>query len=612
MIRKVLVGLLRLVSGLLVAALLAAGSGAAAPDATARTGLTRGTAVVTYADAASLARALGRHGGVVVRRIPALRVAEIRPRGDAARYGDALAAEPGIVRVERALPRRAFVEPALVPGGGGSLQWQYEAVGADRVPAEVAAAAAGVTIAVIDTGADVGAPDLAAKAPLTRSVRGNGGVEVTDVNGHGTFVAALAAGAGSNGEGVAGVAGEAKLMVVQAGGPTGSFTDVDEAAAIVYAVDHGAKILNLSLGGPTTSATERRAIEYAVSRDVLLVAAVGNGYANGNPVEYPAALLQPVGSRGAGGRGLAVGASTRSGTRAAFSATGTHLSLLAPGEGVFSAVSSTSPRTRYPRTPLPGSTAGLYGFGSGTSFAAPQVAGAAALVWAANPRLRAHEVAAVIEATASGGGTWQPGTGFGVLDVAAAVARSRELAGAAAPFRVEARRTGGRVALSWPAVPAAVAYELTVAENGGAPRALGRVTSTSAAFDVSPGAAYSFGVAALDAAGARLAAADPVSVSLRPAPARLSLRAVRAGRRVELDARLLVVDAPGAEARRTVVLESHDGRRWSRAATAVTDATGRAVWRYALSPGHYRLRVRHPGADDVAAAASDPVTLRIP
>ena len=106
-------------------------------------------------------------------------------------------------------------------------------------------------------------------------------------------MAALAAGSGSNGEGVSGIAGNARLLIVQAGGADGSFSDVEEAAAIVYAVDHGARILNLSLGGPSTSTAERRAIDYAVAKGALLVAAVGNNYASGNPVEYPAALLQP-------------------------------------------------------------------------------------------------------------------------------------------------------------------------------------------------------------------------------------------------------------------------------------------------------------------------------
>jgi thermitase len=409
----------------MTAALALAGSALGALDPSTSSARLSATAVVSYESDRALAAALERHPAQLVRRIPALRVAEVRPRGSVERFARKIEAEPGISGVERSAARRSLVEPALAsPAPAVPMQWQYAAVRADQVPAAVAQAAAGFTIAVIDTGADLGAPDLAAKAPHTYSIRTRRG-DVDDANGHGTFVAALAAGSSTNGDGIAGVGGDAGLMIVQAGGAGGSFTDVDEAAAIVYAVDHGARIVNLSLGGTTTSSIEKRAVEYAVSKGVLLVAAVGNGYYRGNTVEYPAALLQPVGSKGVGGRGLSVAASTRESGRAAFSATGSHVSLAAPGAGVFSALSSSSPQARYPRTPLPGALGGEYGYGSGTSFAAPQVAGAAALVWAANPWLRAAQVASILEQTASGRGNWNAELGYGVLDVAAAVARAQ-------------------------------------------------------------------------------------------------------------------------------------------------------------------------------------------
>ena len=248
---------------------------------------------------------------------------------------------------------------------------------------------------------------------------------VADKDGHGTFVAALAAGSVTNDEGIAGFGGDAQLLLVRAVGPSDSFSDVDEAAAIVYAVDHGARIVNLSLGGVGTSPLEERAIEYAVSHDVLLVAAAGNEYASGNPIEYPAAALQPPGSNGQGGVGLAVGASTMAGKRASFSNTGSHISLAAPGENVFGAIAAGSSRMWWPRSRLTGSHAGLYGWSSGTSFSTPEVAGAAALVWAANPALTAQQVAAILKASASGNGRWNPRLGFGVIDVAAAVATAR-------------------------------------------------------------------------------------------------------------------------------------------------------------------------------------------
>ena len=402
-------------------------TGAAMPGSNRSASVARptGSTVVSYTSEAAFRQALQRHPARVVRRIPALGVAELRPAGDAATFALEIDREPGITWVERTATRRSRAEPSLAASPQPVLQWQYAATHSDLVPEAVTHATAGITIAVIDTGADLAAPDLAAKAPLSYNVRAQGAA-VSDPNGHGTFVASLAAGSSSNGDGIVGSSGDARLMVIEAADRHGSFTDVDEAAAIVYAVDHGARIINLSLGGPTTSSTERRAVDYAVSKGALLVAAIGNSHRGGNPVEYPAALLQPVGSRGVGGRGLSVGASTKSGARASFSNTGTHISLAAPGDAVFGAVSASSSESRYPRVSLPGSAAGLYGYASGTSFATPQVAGAAALVWAANPRLRARDVAAILKRTASGGGKWSPQLGYGVLDVAAAVAQAQE------------------------------------------------------------------------------------------------------------------------------------------------------------------------------------------
>jgi subtilisin family serine protease len=238
---------------------------------------------------------------------------------------------------------------------------------------------------------------------------------VADANGHGTFVASLAAAFG----------GGAQLLIVKAGGISGNVTSADEAAAIRYAVDAGAEIINLSLAGATTSATERKAIRYASDRGALLIAAVGNERLRGNPVEYPAALLQPLGSNGRGGIGLAVAASTRGGTSAVFSNTGSWVSLAAPGDAVFGALSALSSPLAWPRVPLPGGTSGLYGYASGSSFAAPEVAGAAALVWSVNNRLTAAQVAQILKDTASGHGKWTPDVGWGVIDVASAVSRAQ-------------------------------------------------------------------------------------------------------------------------------------------------------------------------------------------
>ena len=383
------------------------------------------TAVVTYENRTALSRALNRFPARIVRRLPDVNSVEVRP-ADLRSFARGVSRLSGISAVETPEPRFSAAEPGLTAmySAGVPYQWQYTATRASTVPVEVLRAAAGVKIAVIDTGGDLTAPDLAAKTPETYNVFGDSS-DVRDFHGHGTFVASIAAGSVSNGEGIAGFGGDAQLLVIQCGRADGSFTDVDEADAIVYAVNHGAKVINLSIGGTQTSQVEKKALEYAAEHGVLVVAAAGNEFEDGNPIEYPAAILQPVGSRGRGGLGLSVGATTKAGSRASFSNTGTWISLAAPGEDVLGAVSSYSKARDWPRYPLPGSTRGLYGFSSGTSFAAPQVAGAAALVWAANPNLTRDQVAWILKRTASGDGRWTRALGFGILDVGRAVATAQ-------------------------------------------------------------------------------------------------------------------------------------------------------------------------------------------
>jgi subtilisin family serine protease len=472
--------------------------------------------VVQYGHSAALVDLLAAHPARVVRSLPQLRTIEVVPR--AAGFAAAAASIPGIVSVHRAVARTPAAEPGLAfAGSGDPHQWQWTAANAHAVPQWVQRAAAKLTIAVVDTGADVTAPDLAAKAPVTHSVVAGGDARV-DAVGHGTFVASLAAGSVSNGEGIAGSGGDARLMVVHASTPDGTFTDVDEAAAIVYAVDNGARIVNLSLGGPKTSPTERSAIDYAAAKGALVVASVGNDRLSGNRVEYPAALLQPVGSRGAGGRGLAVGASTSTGAPASFSNSGTYVSLAAPGVGVLGAVSAQAPAAKFKRVTLPGARAGLYGLGSGTSYAAPQVAGAAALVWAANPLLTAQEVADVLEQSATGAGAWSERLGFGVLDVGAAVQRATAAppatAASAASVELKGRRAGTRVHLTWRGTGTA-SYRMTVQENSGSGRTLlAATTATRSSFAVSPGHEYRFVVDGLDASGSVVARSNPFVVRL--------------------------------------------------------------------------------------------------
>jgi len=570
-----------------------------------------GLRVVGYTSEAALRNAVAQSGARVVRRIPALHVAVVRTGPAAARLLENL---HGIRYSRRPVPRYQLVDPGVAPAPvtGGAYEWQYAAARENLVPATVLHAASALTIAVIDTGVDVTAPDLAAKTPSTWSVVSNSS-NVTDTHGHGTFVASLAAGSPGNAEGVAGFGGDVKLLAIQAADSTGTFSDVDEAAAITYAVDRGAKIINMSFGGPATSPTEQSAVAYAVAHGVLLVAAAGNSAQSDNAPIYPAGLLQPLGSNGQGGVGLSVGASTITGSRASFSNYGSYISLAAPGENVFAALSSLSSPSNWPRQSLPGSTAGIYGYASGTSFSSPEVAGAAALVWAANPQLTATSVAAVLKQSASGQGAWSQELGFGILDVAQAVASAQGAVVSLPAVALTGSRAGNRVGLTW-SFPNAISYQLTVRRDGRAARILlGPTSATSAVYNLEPGHSYSFSVTATDSFG-RTQISSPYSISLPYTGVKLELRTSSVSGRPKSAVRFWSAFNPAdrdvARAGRRLSLEAFDGASWRRISVATTSRSGIATWTLALRHGTYRIRVRYRGALAIAPATSRPITIR--
>src|SRR5207244_2839619 len=173
--------------------------------------------VVGYRAPRDLVAALRAHPATVVRRLPAVHAVELRPRGSTAAFAAAIATRPGIQYVESLAPRASKVEPALFAGPrNAAYEWQYSAARLDSVPDWVLRAAAGITIAIVDTGADLSAPDLAAKAPSVYDVHSHGS-DVRDLNGHGTFVASLAGGSSTNGEGMSGFGGDAHLLIVRPG-----------------------------------------------------------------------------------------------------------------------------------------------------------------------------------------------------------------------------------------------------------------------------------------------------------------------------------------------------------------------------------------------------------
>jgi subtilisin family serine protease len=258
-----------------------------------------------------------------------------------------------------------------------------------------------VRVAVIDSGIDGGHPEFAGKIVASRSFVG--GSPLVDEQGHGTFVAGEIAAGLDNGEGIAGIAFSAQLIIAKVVRPDGSISPDTEADAIRWAVARGARVINLSIMGlrdpadkaqDTYSPDEAAAIEDAVRAGVVVVAAVGNGdQAPTAPwpyASYPAALPHVIG----------VGALARDGSVPDFSDRDpVYVDMSAPGEDLFSTFPRqlTAIRPACPDQGYSDCGPDEYRFARGTSFAAPQVAAAAALLIAVKPDLRAEQVAALLE-----------------------------------------------------------------------------------------------------------------------------------------------------------------------------------------------------------------------
>lgn len=389
----------------------------------------------THADVAPLRATLERLGARVT-TVDALGVlAATVPSGTA--LARALADDPRVAYVEPDPALTAAGDPFDAPdpaNGNLPFTWAYDEV---RAGPAIAAAGGGSrrSVAIIDTGVDVGHPDLAASIGATYDAV-TGGTDVPDLLGHGTFVAGLIAAQDGNGVGMKGVAGTTKVLAIRAS-IDGSFRLSDVVRGLEFAVHHGADVVNLSLAGNSLDRTSARALDFAFYANVLPVAASGNMALEGNPVQYPAAFLG--GLRGARGIGLSVAATKPGGGSAAFSSHNLRVSVAAPGasddcrKGVF----STIPRqggTEWDVAPNPCSSTGFalaggrWAYAQGTSFAAPIAAGVAALVWQVEPRLASEQVGDVILRSARQtlpGAHWNEFTGTGVVDGEQAVALAR-------------------------------------------------------------------------------------------------------------------------------------------------------------------------------------------
>jgi hypothetical protein len=303
----------------------------------------------------------------------------------------------GLVNAAKAVAGALNQSPfANVPTFGGANDWGVNLVNAPEAWAR-GYTGQGVVVAVLDTGVDRNHADLAgniwtnageiANDGLDNDGNGyvddvygwnfaNGNNNTLDGNRHGTHVAGTIA-AANNGFGATGVAYNSRIMPVKVLSDSGSGSYSGVAQGIRYAVDNGADVINMSLGGGSTDSAVQSALQYASSRGVIVVMAAGN--AGAAQPGYPASSATSW--------GLAVGAVDSSNQMASFSnRAGSNSSMryvTAPGVQVYSTLPN-----------------GGYGFLSGTSMAAPHVAGVVALMLSANPNLTDAQVRQIITDTA--------------------------------------------------------------------------------------------------------------------------------------------------------------------------------------------------------------------
>jgi len=233
-------------------------------------------------------------------------------------------------------------------------------------------------IAVLDTGVDMSHVELVNKVVSAGRDFVNGDMDATDDNSHGTWVAGIAAAETNNNEGIAGVAWNCKILPVKVMDAEGYGYYDELIEGMIWAADNGAKVINISAGADSDDPSLKAACQYAFEKNVVVVAAAGN---DGVSVFYPAAYDDYV---------IAVAATDYNDEHASFSNPGPQVDVAAPGVWILGPV----PQWYSGPGELP------YVFASGTSAAAPHVAGLAALLMSRKPWLTASQVMNIIRYTA--------------------------------------------------------------------------------------------------------------------------------------------------------------------------------------------------------------------
>ncbi len=372
------------------------------------------------------------HGAQEVDSIPQLNVRVLRvPAAKRDRVIEALRHNPNI----------QFAEPNGIAAAGALTNDPYVTDGFEWHVSKLQLAQAwgitsgnpGTVVAIVDTGVAANVPDLAGKVLPGYNFYANN-TDTADDYGHGTAVAGTAAAQGNNGVGVAGVAWNASILPVKISDPTGYATYSNMAKGLTYAVDHGARVINISFYGSTSSSTLQSAADYVWNHNGVIFACAGN--AGTSSPQYPAACNNVI----------SVSNTTSSDVLSTTSSYGSSIDLAAPGSGIWTTTRS-----------------GTYSAWSGTSFASPVAAGVATLLVANNPQITNTQIVDLLKQNSDDLGTAGYDTSFGFGRVNA----YRALLAAGGVSTPPSDTTAPTTAVTSPAAGSTVSGTVTVQVTGG-------------------------------------------------------------------------------------------------------------------------------------------------
>lgn len=316
---------------------------------------------------------------------------------------------------------------------------------------------AGVTIAILDTGVDSTHPDLTPNIVPGWNFYSNNST-TTDVNGHGTAVAGVAAASTNNTIGVASMAGLSKIMPVRVADANATASASTIAKALTWVADKGVRVANISYSGIPGNLTIQNAAQYMKNKNGLVIVAAGN---SGTDLGYAATTTM-----------IPVSATDSNDIKTSWSSFGKYVAISAPGKDIWTTFRNT-----------------VYGIGWGTSMATPVTAGTVALMMAVNPKLSSTQIESLLFSTAKDLGVTGRDSyyGYGRVNTAAAV-QAAKTASTTTTLLTAATDTEKPVVtivnpLSGATVSGLVAIDIEATDNVGITRAELWVNNTSVAID---------------------------------------------------------------------------------------------------------------------------------